>query len=49
MTVLAFRYNPSDPRLGRHVRHDTRSAAYGVAEMPRAAIRSVDVPPGDTA
>jgi hypothetical protein len=42
MTVLAFRYNPSDPRLGRHVRHDTRSAAYGVAEMPRAAIRSVE-------
>lgn len=40
-TVLSFRYNPTDPRLGRHVRHDTRSAFYGVAEMPRSAIRSV--------
>ena len=41
MTVMAFRYNPTDPRLGRHVRHDSRSALYGVAEMPRSAIKSV--------
>jgi hypothetical protein len=41
MTVLAFRYRPTDPRLGRHVKHDTRSALYGVPERPRSAIKSV--------
>ena len=44
MTVFAFRYNSIDPRLGRHVRHDTRSAQpqYAVAELPRSAIKSVE-------
>lgn len=41
MTVMTFRYNPTDPRLGRHVRHDARSGLYGVAERPRSAIKSV--------
>lgn len=42
MTVMTFRYNPTDPRLGRHVRHDSRSAAYAVPVLPRAAIKSVE-------
>lgn len=41
MTVTLHRYEPTDPRLGRHVRHDSRSAYYAVAEMPRSAIKSV--------
>lgn len=28
-------------RLGRHVRHDPRSVTFGVAPMPRSAMRSV--------
>lgn len=40
MTVFSFRYNPEDPRLGRHVRHDTRSYAYAEPLLPRAAIKS---------
>lgn len=42
MTVMAFRYNPTDPRLGRHVRHDPRSAFYAHGSMPRSAIKSVE-------
>jgi hypothetical protein len=42
MAVMAFRYNPTDPRLGRHVRHDVRSADYAYGVMPRAAIKSVE-------
>lgn len=42
MTVMSFRYNPTDPRLGRHVRHDDRSARYAEAVLPRSAIRSVE-------
>jgi hypothetical protein len=43
MTVFAFRYNATDPRLGRHVRHDSRSARlqYSVGVLPRTAVRSV--------
>ena len=43
MTVFSFRYRPTDPRLGRHVRHDSRSARpeYAVGELPRSAVRSV--------
>lgn len=35
-------YEPTDPRLGRHVRHDERSARpeYAVPVLPRSAIRS---------
>lgn len=42
MTVMTFRYNPADPRLGRHVRHDDRSARYAEAVLPRSAIKSVE-------
>lgn len=43
MTVTTHRYNPTDPRLGRHVRHDTRSARpeYAVAVLPKSEIKSV--------
>lgn len=42
MTVMAFRYNPTDPRLGRHVRHDERSVLYAHGVMPRSAVKSVE-------
>lgn len=42
MTVMSFRYNPTDSRLGRHVRHDTRSVFYAHGVMPRSAIRSAE-------
>lgn len=44
MTVMRFRYNPTDPRLGRHVRHDQRSAQPRYAEgvLPRSAVKSVE-------
>lgn len=31
-------YAPVDSRLGRHVRHDSRSLAYAVGVLPRSAI-----------
>ncbi|MFB6805492.1 C1 family peptidase [Streptomyces sp. NPDC056387] len=31
-----------DPRLGRHVQHDSRSLAYAHGVLPKSAIRSVD-------
>ena len=36
------RYDPLDPRLGRHVRHDPRSARpeYALPVLPRTAIKS---------
>lgn len=42
MTVTVHRYQPTDPRLGRHVRHDSRSARlqYAVGVLPRTAVRS---------
>lgn len=42
MTVTVHRYQPTDPRLGRHARHDARSAFHAVGEMPRSAIQSVE-------
>lgn len=44
MTVMRFRYSPTDPRLGRHVHHDARSAQPRYAEgvLPRSAIKSVE-------
>lgn len=42
MTVMSFRYNPTDPRLGRHVRHDSRSAGYALPVLPRTAIKNVE-------
>jgi hypothetical protein len=46
MTIRLMRYEPTDPRLGRHVRHDTRSAQtrYAVGALPRSAIKSVEWP-----
>ncbi|MEU5496187.1 hypothetical protein [Streptomyces griseofuscus] len=35
-------FNPSDPRLGRHVEHDPRSLDYAHGVQPASAIRSVD-------
>jgi len=32
-TVRHKRFNPTDPRLGRHVRHDSRSLAYAYPEV----------------
>lgn len=39
--MYVHRYSPADPRLGRHVRHDPRSHAYGIAGLPRSAYKSV--------
>jgi hypothetical protein len=41
MTVFTRRFSPVDPRLGRHVRHDTASYAFAEPLLPRVAIRSV--------
>ncbi|MER8004753.1 hypothetical protein [Streptomyces sp. NPDC094149] len=35
-------YEPSDPRLGRHVQHDPRSLTYAHGVLPKSAIKSVD-------
>ncbi|MFF8589928.1 hypothetical protein ACF061_00570 [Streptomyces sp. NPDC015220] len=35
-------YEPTDPRLGRHVQHDPRSLTYAHGVLPKSAIRSVD-------
>jgi hypothetical protein len=35
-------YEPSDPRLGRHVQHDPRSLRYAHGVLPKSAIKSVD-------
>src|SRR6266403_1821225 len=42
MTVVSFQYQPTDVRLGRHVKHDSRSAAYAVGVRPRSAIKNVE-------
>lgn len=41
MTILSYTYRATDLRLGRHVKHDDRSAAYAEPVLPRSAIRSV--------
>jgi hypothetical protein len=41
MAVTEYRYAPTDSRLGRHVRHDDRSALYAHGVMPKSAIKSV--------
>jgi hypothetical protein len=41
MTVTTRRFNPADPRLGRHVRHDSRSLEYAHGVLPRSAIKTV--------
>lgn len=35
------RYTPTDPRLGRHVRHDSRSERYAVGVLPKRAVKKV--------
>ncbi|MFJ7963120.1 hypothetical protein [Streptomyces sp. NPDC096324] len=35
-------YEPTDPRLGRHVQHDRRSLDYAHGVLPKSAIKSVD-------
>jgi Papain family cysteine protease len=35
------RYTPVDSRLGRHVRHDSRSERYAVGVLPKHAIKKV--------
>jgi len=39
--VLNKRYDASDPRLGRHVRHDSRSLQYQVEAEPLSTLKSV--------
>jgi hypothetical protein len=40
-TVSRKRYNRTDPRLGRHVRHDSRSLAYLVKAKDPAQLKSI--------
>ncbi|MEU2924220.1 hypothetical protein ABZ636_04035 [Streptomyces sp. NPDC007251] len=40
--MFTHRFEPSDPRLGRHVQHDPRSLAYAHGVLPKSAIKSVD-------
>lgn len=44
MTITRERYTPTDPRLGRHIRHDSRSTRYAHGVMPRHAVKSVTWP-----
>ena len=39
-TVRVRRYEPRDPRLGRHFRQDSRSLRYLAPELPRTALTS---------
>lgn len=41
MTHFTRMYDPVDPRMGRHVNHDPRAAAYALPVRPRSAIQSV--------
>jgi hypothetical protein len=41
LDTVVHRYEPTDPRLGRHVRHDPRNLLYPVGVLPKAAIQSV--------
>jgi hypothetical protein len=40
-TLFVERYKPSDPRLGRHVLHDSRSLQYQVEPRDAATLKSV--------
>jgi hypothetical protein len=42
MEPIVHRYEPADPRLGRHVNHDPRSLAYAHGVLPRSAVQSVE-------
>lgn len=39
--VRIKRYEPSDPRLGRHVRHDSRSLQFKAEAAPLSSLKSV--------
>lgn len=41
MTVTRMRYDPQDPRLGRHVVHDSRSRDYAYQAADLGSLRSV--------
>lgn len=41
MTVYHFRYKPTDPRLGRHVEHDSRSLDYLAPESDLSTLTSI--------
>jgi hypothetical protein len=41
MSAIVQKYEPVDPRLGRHVNHDPRSLAYAHGVLPRSAVKSV--------
>lgn len=41
MTATIHRFHPTDQRLGRHVRHDSRSLDYAAGVLPNSAINSV--------
>jgi len=40
--LYEHRFEPADPRLGRHVQHDPRSLAFAHGVLPKSAIKSVD-------
>jgi len=40
-TISRKLYHPTDPRLGRHVRHDSRSLAYQVKAKDPAQLKSI--------
>jgi len=41
VTTYEHVYTPTDRRLGRHVRHDSRSLRHAVGVLPRSAIKAV--------
>lgn len=41
MNITYQRIAQTDPRLGRHVHHDPRSARYAEPVMPRSAVKSI--------
>lgn len=41
MTVTRHRYEPTDPRLGRHIAHDSRSLDYAHHVLPMSALKAV--------
>lgn len=42
MSIYVHRYQPTDPRLGRHIEHDRRSLAYAHHALPKSALKAVD-------
>jgi hypothetical protein len=41
VTTYTRQFQRTDPRLGRHVRHDSRSERYAVGVLPKHAIKKV--------